>query len=98
MECRDEIEKILIEIIDIVFEKVSAGSIILDFSSSFKPKKKLKRIPRVILQPKEEILPELPSEPAETIEIELPEIIEIPEKLISLPEEMYSRKYMDIKR
>ena len=89
------VDIILESLIDQCFEKVSATSIVLDFSSSFKPKKKVIRIPRQVVVPKE-VTQE--GEVAEVIEVDLPVVIEIPEKLVKSPEEMYPRKYMDIKR
>ena len=82
------IESLLSEILDLCFQKISATSTILDFSSSFKRRKK-----------KIERIPEKPSsiEP-ETIEVELTETIEIPENLVSTAEELSSRKFLDTKR
>ena len=70
------------ETIDIVLSKD-----LLDFSESFKKKRKVKRTQKN----EEDVEPNLKT-------VVLPDLIEIPEKLVRSEEEMQERKYFDVKR
>lgn len=95
MEENIDFSSILQEVIDLAIEKIEGFSMVLDFSSSFKPKKKVKRMGKKICMPQEGVLQ---VEGVDFVEINLPEVIEIPENLVSQPEEMFFRKHMDMKR
>lgn len=96
MEAKAAAEDIIIELIDTCLSTIHASSIVLDFSSTFKKKKKVKRLPK---DPQEKLQdkPE-PLENVETLDIELAEVIEIPDKLMNSPEEMQERKFLDLRR
>jgi hypothetical protein len=87
MEESAGIDFIIADLIDRCFGTINTP-LVLDFSASFKPKKKIKRVPKNLGGPNDQ----------EIIEIELPEVIEIPDNLVSTPEEMASRKFLDLKR
>jgi hypothetical protein len=84
------ISEILTDLLQSVFTKHDSVSVVLDFSSSFQKKKKVKRI---VQQENENN-----GRGKEVIEVELPEVLLLPEDLVQTPGEMETRKFMDVKR